>query len=75
MTADGTEQFERVYPIEFSEGDEVGNCPDCGAVVGENVLMEFPSVAYCGLCGRELQKVTIAQHDGRITEAGEYARS
>jgi|UPI000320B7FE hypothetical protein len=57
-----------VYPIEVSSGDRVGRCSECGPVVRDNVNMQFPNPPECGLCGRELEKATVASHDTRITQ-------
>lgn len=36
---------------------QVGDCPNCGYVVGE---IDFPNTPICDECGEELDKATVA---------------
>lgn len=48
----------------------LARCPNCGAVVRDDVLMDFPNSAECGICESQLEKAMIAPRNGRITEGG-----
>lgn len=63
---------EPVYPIEVEKGDSVGRCSECGPVVRDDVNIRFPNPPECGLCGRELEKATVASHNTRITQPRGY---
>lgn len=67
MTEPTETEYDRVFPIEVSEGDDVGECPNCGPVVRDDVEKDFP-VANCGICGSRLRRATTASHDTRITQ-------
>lgn len=46
---------------DFGSGDrrvQVGDCPNCGYVVGE---LDFPMTPTCEDCGSELDRATVAR--------------
>jgi len=46
-----------------TEYTAVGDCPNCGYVVGEDVEMVFPRVANCNKCGGELDTAKVVESE------------
>ena len=53
--------------MQLSPGDEVGNCSDCGVVVGDDLSDSFPNGPECPECGEVLQKVVILEEEMEVT--------
>jgi DNA-directed RNA polymerase subunit RPC12/RpoP len=50
-------------------GTKVGDCPNCGYVIGDSVDMEFPVGAACTECGSALDHAKMAT-DAELEEVG-----
>lgn len=53
--------------VQSNDPVAVGRCPEHGYVHGEDVDYRFPMPAECAICGRELDRTTVA--DRREVEA------
>lgn len=54
--------------MKIEEGEEVGECENCGIVTGDDVALNFPNQPECNNCGEPLERATIAQQDRKITQ-------
>jgi hypothetical protein len=54
--------------VRVEEGEEVGECPNCGIVSGDDVNFNFPNQATCGDCGAELERAGIANETRTINQ-------
>jgi hypothetical protein len=46
----------------IEQGEQVGECPECGFVHGEDVSLNFPNEPMCS-CGEELLRATVAERE------------
>lgn len=49
--------------MEIPEGTIIGNCENCGIVVGDAFQNNFPAVCRCNVCGEKVKQVRACKKD------------